>query len=65
MEFFVQTACNNKLTANISDWVQKSSIPEMVAMLWSHTVIKSNNYLGLTEVDSWPDKILLPELKNF
>ena len=26
MEFFVQTACNNKLTANISDWLQKSSI---------------------------------------
>ena len=37
----------------------------MVAMLWSHRVIKSDNYLELTEMDSWPDKILLPELKNF
>ena len=25
MEFFVQTACNNKLTVNISDWVQKKT----------------------------------------
>ena len=38
----------------------------MVAMLWRRVVIviNSDNYPGLTEMDSWPDKILLLELKK-
>ena len=37
----------------------------VVAMLWRQVVINSDNYPGLTEMDSWPEKkILLPELKK-
>ena len=38
----------------------------MVAMLWRRVVIviNSDNYPGLTEMDSWPEKILLLELKK-
>ena len=38
----------------------------MVAMLWRRVVIviNSDNYPGLTEMDSWPDKILLLELNR-
>ena len=38
----VNTASNNDYTMNISNWVRKSSIAEMVAKLWRHVVMRSD-----------------------